>query len=103
MQRYRLAVGRDSGISPKDIVGAIANEAGISSRSIGRIELYRGYSTVDLPESLPKETLQHLRKVRVRGVPMDLALEVAGAAGARDGAAPVRKPKTTYRGKPKTA
>lgn len=103
MQRYRMAVGRDHGVTPRDIVGAIANEAGISSDHIGRIELYGEYSTVDLPQSLPSEKFQHLRRVRVKGVPMDLtASDDKGSAPRRsgpprskpaEGSAPFRKSK----------
>jgi ATP-dependent RNA helicase DeaD len=60
---------------PKDIVGAIANEAGIESQNIGRIKLNDDYSTVDLPEGMPKEIFQHLKnKVRVRQQPMKLSV-----------------------------
>jgi ATP-dependent RNA helicase DeaD len=51
---------------PQNIVGAIANEAGIESRYIGRIQIHDDYSTVDLPDGMPAEIFQHLRKVRVR-------------------------------------
>ncbi len=64
--RYRIEVGRNHEVSPKDIVGAIANEAGIESRYIGQINLYDDYSTVELPGDLSKEILAVLRKVRVR-------------------------------------
>ena len=64
MVRYRLDVGHAQGATPKHIVGAIANEAGMESRYIGRIDIYDDFSTVDLPEGMPREVLQHLRKVR---------------------------------------
>lgn len=66
MVRYRLAVGRSHDAQPKDIVGAIANEAEIESKYIGRIQLFDNYSTVDLPAGMPKELLQDLQKVRIR-------------------------------------
>lgn len=66
METYRIAVGRRHHVKPGDIVGAIANEADIDSQYIGRIELFDDYSTVDLPEGMPKELQQHLKKVRVR-------------------------------------
>jgi ATP-dependent RNA helicase DeaD len=64
--RYRLEVGREHGATPQNIMGAIANEAGIEGRYIGRIEIYDDYSTVDLPDGMPREIFQHLKKVRVR-------------------------------------
>lgn len=64
MVRYRLDVGHAQGATAKHIVGAIANEAGIDSQYIGRIDIYDDFSTVDLPEGMPRELLQHLKKVR---------------------------------------
>ena len=72
MQRYRLDVGREHGVMPGNIVGAIANEAEIDNRYIGHIKLFDTYSTVDLPEGIPGEVLQHLQKVRVCGRPLKM-------------------------------
>ena len=75
MVTYRMEVGKNHGVMPKDIVGAIANEAGIESQHIGRIKLEDDYSTVDLPDGMPKEIFNHLRnKVRVCQQPMKLSL-----------------------------
>jgi ATP-dependent RNA helicase DeaD len=59
-------------------VGAIANEAGIDSKFIGRIEIFDTYSTVDLPEGMPKEVLQHLKKVWVAGQELRISLQRPG-------------------------
>jgi ATP-dependent RNA helicase DeaD len=67
MVRYRIAVGREHGVAPRQIVGAIANEAGIEGRHIGHIKLFDDHSTVDLPEGMPKEIFRHLKKVWVCG------------------------------------
>ena len=48
-------------------MGAIANEADISSKNIGAIEIYDNYSTVDLPKDMPKATRETLQKTRVAG------------------------------------
>ncbi|HEY3699390.1 MAG TPA: DEAD/DEAH box helicase [Spongiibacteraceae bacterium] len=82
MDRYRLAVGRAQEIRVSDIVGAIANEANINSANIGRIQLFDDYSTVDLPQGMPKDILQHLKSVRVRGHMMNLAPATSSDAGA---------------------
>ncbi len=75
MVTYRMEVGKDHGVMPKDIVGAIANEAGIESQHIGRIRLEDDHSTVDLPEGMPKDIFNHLKnKVRVCQQPMRLSL-----------------------------
>ena len=73
MERFRINVGRDHGVKPGNIVGAIANEAEINSRYIGQIELYGDYSTVDLPVGMPKETLQLLKRTRVCNRPLELS------------------------------
>ena len=74
MVTYRLEVGNNDGITPSNIVGAIANEADISSRYIGSIKLHDDYSTVDLPEGMPDELLAHLKKVRVCAKPMRMTV-----------------------------
>lgn len=74
MVRYRIEVGRDHGVLPKHIVGAIANEAGIDSAYIGHISLYDDHSTVDLPEGMPDETFQHLRNVWVLNRKLNISL-----------------------------
>ena len=72
MVRYRIDVGRDHGVEVRDIVGAIANEAGIESRFIGRIGLYDESSTVELPAGMPAEASNALKRTRIRGVPINL-------------------------------
>ena len=79
MQRYRIEVGRNHEARPGDIVGAIANEAGIESRFIGHIKLHDEFSTVDLPAGMPKEVLAQLKKVRVRNRPLNISVDKGGA------------------------
>ena len=65
--RYRIEVGRQHEVTPREIVGAIANEAGVEGKYIGYIGIHDDYSTVDLPEGMPREIEKHLRKVYVCG------------------------------------
>lgn len=92
--RYRLDVGRAHGVQPKHIVGAIANEAGLDSRHIGRIVLYEDYSTVELPAGMPEASYQHLRNVWVCKRKLDLTPVGAdgNAAGHTDAPAPEAAP-----------
>lgn len=92
MDRYRIEVGRNHEARPGDIVGAIANEAGIESRYIGHIKLYDEFSTVDLPTGIPKEILAKLKKVRVRSRPLEITLDT----GSRGGDEFTRKAKREY-------
>ncbi len=65
MERFRIEVGHNQGVKPGNIVGAIANEADLSSKHIGRISIFEDHSTVDLPTGIPSETIALLKKVRV--------------------------------------
>jgi len=67
MQRFRLEVGNKHNVKPGNIVGAIANEAGLDSKHIGRVSIYDDYSLVDLPEGMPKGAFTNLRKAWVSG------------------------------------
>ncbi|WP_018692947.1 DEAD/DEAH box helicase [Algicola sagamiensis] len=65
MECFRIEVGLEHGVQAKNIVGAIANEADISSKFIGQIKLFDNHSTVELPEGMPSDVLTHLNKVYV--------------------------------------
>ncbi len=73
MQTFKIAVGHDHGVKPGNIVGAIANEANIESRYIGRIDIYDDYTVLDLPDDLPKEMIAHLKSVRVAGQALQIS------------------------------
>jgi len=73
MQRYRIAVGHNHDVKPGNIVGAIANEAGLDSKYIGHIKIHDDHSLVDLPEGMPKEILKSLKKVWVAGQQLNIS------------------------------
>ena len=62
---YRVEVGHEHGVKPGNIIGAIANEAGLESGFIGRLSIRGEYSLIDLPDGMPAEVFQHLQKVWV--------------------------------------
>jgi len=74
-QRYRIDVGHEHGVKPGNIVGAIANEAGLAGDYIGHISIERNHSLVDLPKGMPRDVFMDLKKVRVCGRPMKIALD----------------------------
>jgi ATP-dependent RNA helicase DeaD len=74
MQHYRLEVGREHGVKPGNIVGAIANEAGIDAKHIGHIAIQQSHSLVDLPADMPDEVFRALQKVWVCGQQLQLSL-----------------------------
>jgi len=73
METYRVEVGRAHGVEPKNIVGAIANEAGLEGKYIGRVVIRDDHSFVDLPEGMPKEIFRELQKVRVAGQKLQIS------------------------------
>ncbi|MFZ6654860.1 DEAD/DEAH box helicase [Undibacterium sp. TJN19] len=75
MQTFRIAVGHDHGVKPGNIVGAIANEANIESKFIGRIDIYDDYTILDLPDNLPGDMMEHLSSVRVAGQALRISAE----------------------------
>jgi len=66
-ETFRIEVGRLHGVKPGNIVGAIANEAGLEGKLIGRVEIRDDHSLVDLPEGMPKQIFRDLQKTRVAG------------------------------------
>ncbi len=91
-ERFRVEVGRRDGVKPGNLVGAIANEAGISSRFIGSIDIFDEYCTVDLPSGMPKEVLDTLQRAVVCNKP--LAMTKVGKGG-KVGGPPRNKKKGT--------
>ena len=99
MARYRIEVGHDHDVQPGNIVGAIANEAGLDSKDIGRIVIHDGYSTVDLPDGMPKETLNDLKKARVVGQALRISRD--SSSGDARGSNPRSGDRKDYKAKDK--
>jgi ATP-dependent RNA helicase DeaD len=76
-------VGHNNGVKPGNIVGAIANEAGLDSKMIGQIEIFDDYSVVDLPDGMPKNVFQDLQKAWV--CQQQLKISMFSGAGAKSG------------------
>ncbi|UTW12619.1 DEAD/DEAH box helicase [Marinobacterium rhizophilum] len=101
MQRFVVMVGRSHGVMPKNIVGAIANEANMAANLIGQIDLFDDYSTVDLPAGMPAKVMQVLKKAFVCG--QRLNIHPAGETPDTDRGAPsrgARRPNGPGRGAP---
>lgn len=65
MERFRIEVGWRDRVKPGNIVGAIANEAGLQGRAIGRIRIFDAHSTIDLPRGMPEDVFRDLQRLRV--------------------------------------
>ncbi|NHZ85652.1 MAG: ATP-dependent helicase, partial [Planctomycetia bacterium] len=73
MESYKILVGYSHGVKPGNIVGAISNEAELDSKYIGRIEILEEFSVVDLPEGMPQDVLNLLKKVVVSGQRLNIS------------------------------
>lgn len=73
MESYRIEVGNNHDVRPGNIVGAIANEAGMDSKNIGRIQINDSYSLVDLPSNMSKDALSDLKKAWVSGQQLNIS------------------------------
>jgi ATP-dependent RNA helicase DeaD len=103
--RYRIAVGHEHGVEPRNIVGAIANEAGLDAEHIGRIRIHDSYSTVDLPEGMPRAIFEQLKKAWVLGQQLNITAvgegdEVEASRDAEPGA--TTRPQVKRDGKPQS-
>jgi ATP-dependent RNA helicase DeaD len=72
MTTYRLAVGRNERLQPGAVVGAIANEGGITSKQIGHIDIRSNHTLVDLPKDLDPSVLKKLAHTEIQGRPIDI-------------------------------
>jgi ATP-dependent RNA helicase DeaD len=73
MALYRIQVGSADGLEVRNVLGAVANETGIPSQFIGQIRIHPDYSTIELPDDLPREIIDHLRTVYVAQKPMKIS------------------------------
>ena len=65
--RLYISVGRDAGIRPQDLVGAIAGETRLSGRDVGAIDITQRFSLVEVPDSAADEVIEALRGTKIRG------------------------------------
>lgn len=80
MARLHINVGNNQGVRPRDIVGAVANEAGIEGRSIGEVDIFDSFTFVEVPEALSKKVIDKLKNCSIKGktVIVELAKEKGG-------------------------
>ncbi len=72
MRRLTVNAGRQQGIRPGDIVGLIANEAGIPGRAVGAISIQAGHTLVDISEQHADQVLKALKSCHLRGSPVSI-------------------------------
>jgi len=84
--RLFIGMGGSSGLRPADIVGAIANEAGVNPRGIGAINIADGYSIVEVPGDEAGPIIAALQATKLRGRKVNVREE-------RDEGSAARKPR----------
>lgn len=85
LQMYRIEVGRRQKIQPGQIIGAIANEGGLTRDDFGRIQVRDDFSLVELPKNLSKDQLGRLAATRISGKLIELTPDRGGRGGDRGG------------------
>ena len=102
-ERFRLEVGSEHGVKPGNIVGAIANEAGLDGQHIGHIEINEGFSLIDLPAGMPHEVFNDLKKVWVCGQALRISRLDKPGSRKKSKPKPKPKPKRKSKAKPKSS
>lgn len=104
LERYRIEVGKDHGAKQGNIVGAIANEAGLDGKEIGQIDMHGEFSIVDLPKGMPAELLKDLQNARVAGQQLRMSVvkesdNIPRQSKSRGGDKSGRKPRRSSKNK----
>jgi ATP-dependent RNA helicase DeaD len=88
---YRIAVGKRHKVEPRQIVGAIANEGGLSRQDFGAISIRPDFSLVELPADLSAETWDALRSTRISGKLIGLKKDDGPPSARRSSSGPPAK------------
>ena len=67
MVKVFFGIGRDSGVAVRDLIGAIANEAGIPGKDIGAVDLTDRFALVEVPSDVAGYVVEVMQGVRIRG------------------------------------
>jgi len=101
MTAYRIEVGRRHRVEPRQIVGALANEGGLSRDDFGAIQIRPDFSVVELASDVSTDMLDRLSDTRISGKLIEIKPDRRGGAPRRDdrpdrsqgGERPARKPR----------
>jgi ATP-dependent RNA helicase DeaD len=94
MVRLYLDAGRQSGVRPADIVGAIAGEADIPGHAIGAIDIYERFAFVEVPAQYADQVLERMQRVKIRSRPVTVKVATPQGGG------PERRPPRRARARP---
>ena len=76
--RLYVGAGRQAGVRPADLVGAITNEAGVSNRDLGAIEINDRFSLVEVPADMADDIVTAMRRVMLRGQKVQIRVDREG-------------------------
>jgi ATP-dependent RNA helicase DeaD len=85
MVRLFIAAGHSAGVRPSDIVGAIANEAGVPGKAIGSIDIYDRFTFVELPAQYQAQVLEKMSRTTIRNRPVEIRIATPERRDDRDG------------------
>jgi ATP-dependent RNA helicase DeaD len=100
MATYRISVGKRHKVEPRQIVGAIANEGGLSRGDFGHISIRPDHSLVELPAELPATAWDALRQTRISGKLIELKRDTGApqrGQGPRTDGTPHKKPRHKHK------
>jgi ATP-dependent RNA helicase DeaD len=81
MVRLFIAAGSWAGVRPGDIVGAIANEAGVPGKAIGSIDIYDRFTFVEIPAQYQDQVLERMARATIRGRPVEIRIATPEGGG----------------------
>ena len=92
MVRLFLDAGRQAGVRPADIVGAVAGEADIPGHAIGAIDIYERFAFVEVPAAYAERVLERMQHVKIRNRPVKAKPATPPAGDAPSSRSPARRP-----------
>jgi ATP-dependent RNA helicase DeaD len=96
LSSYRIEVGKRHRVEPRQIVGALANEGGLSREDFGHIDIRPDFSLVELPADLPQDVLDKLSGTRISGKLIEIRPDRGGPKREDRADRPPRKPRREY-------
>jgi ATP-dependent RNA helicase DeaD len=95
---YRIALGRQDRVQPGNIVGALANEAGLRSNQIGHIDIRSNHALVELPADLTSQQWDALGNTTINGRPIEIQKDTGRPTNSEREAKPFRSGGGGYKG-----
>ena len=83
MARLFVNIGKNHGVTPGDILGAVAGESGIPGRVVGSIDMYDGYTFVDVPRKYSDQVLGAMEHARIKGKNVRIERASEGGGGSK--------------------